>query len=112
MLYKTDVKVLLAIKYASYFNDEYFLQHTLMNCCYRNLASLFHVSHDYLPIALRPFAMAVTTNSAFWSNDAAIREMMRQECNKFYYIETFINYVHCKHDTLHMAQRNVITSFI
>ena len=51
MLYKTDVKVLLAaIKYASYFNDEYFLQHMLMNRRYRNLPSLFLVSHDYLPI--------------------------------------------------------------
>ena len=76
MRYKTDLKVLLAIKYASYFNDEYFLQHMLMNCHYRNLPSLFHVSHDYLPIALRPFAMAVTTNPAFWNSDAAIREMM------------------------------------
>ena len=111
-LYKRTTKVLLAVKYVSYLNPLYFFQHSIMNCRYRNIESLFHPCHDKLNEFLQPFAMAITCNSNYWNNEESIRETMRLECNKFYFIETFINYVNSMKHTLYLAQKQVNSIFI
>ena len=98
---------LVGIQYNAYTNIEYFWQHTVLNCVYRNYEELRHPDNEQIPTYLRPFAAALHSNEDFWMDDHRIKTMLEEEGNKEHHISTVLSFVQSQRDSFELWQRKV-----
>ena len=81
---------------ASWYSQEYFFQHTLMNVSFRNLNEIIHPNAENIPEYIRHYASAVFANESFWNNPSKILNEIQFEGNYSNYIKSYMNFVDMK----------------
>ena len=78
---------------ASWYSQEYFLQHCLMNVPFSNLNEIIHPKAESIPEYIRHFASAMFVNESFWNNRTSITDELEREGNSDDYIDTYLSYI-------------------
>ena len=78
---------------ASWYSQEHFLQHCLMNVPFSNLNEIIHPIAESIPEYIRHFASAMFVNESFWNNRTSITDELEREGNSDDYIDTYLNYI-------------------
>ena len=73
---------------ASWYSQEYFFQHSLMNISFTDLNEIIHLNAESIPEHIRHFASVIFVNESFWNNPNAITEELQMEANTDDYITT------------------------
>ena len=73
---------------ASWYSQEYFFQHSLMNISFTDLNEINHLNAESIPEHIRHFASVIFVNESFWNNPNPITEELQMEANTDDYIAT------------------------
>ena len=79
---------------------EFFWQHTILHVPFTSYQSLLPPDHAILPPAIQPFAVALFSNPALWSDDDAVTAFLRKRGCKRHILSTFLSFLHSNIDTL------------
>ena len=78
---------------ASRYNQEYFLQHSLMNIPFTNLNDIIHPNAENILETLRHFASAMFDSGCYWNDMAKVQHDLEIECHRSDYILTYLCYI-------------------
>lgn len=98
---------LVAIKYLSPFNPEFFFQYVIMNLAHTESALLFQQSSTPLPHAVEFFATAAHHFPSVWNTKEGVQEYFSAEAHKAHYVATLVAYVTSLHDVLNLWKLKV-----
>ena len=104
-------QTLVAVKYCSHFNNQYFLQLLLTYKAHRKTEDILSSVDNELPLQLRYFAAALCHLPHFFHNDFEfIKLLLAKEAHKTHHINNIINYFHAKQDMYNLWRLRVLTS--
>ena len=86
-------ETLVAVKYLSIFNGEFFFQFLAMNFAHTDETVLHHQRETDLPEPIRYYVQAVDLLPELWCDTHTVREYLAAEAHKRYHVETIINYL-------------------
>ena len=76
---------------ASWYSQEYFFQHCLMNVPFSTLNEIIHPNTESIPEYIHHFASAMFVNESFWNNQTSITDELEREGNSNDYIDTYLS---------------------
>ena len=79
-----------------------------MHYPHRSIEQLKHPRFDEMPENIRFYASAVHVMPETWTNDHIVREYIRREGNKEYFVDTVMANISALRDTLYLWQRQII----
>lgn len=101
---------LVAVKFLSIFNAEFFYQFLVMNYAHTDETNLRHDRENDLPAPIRYYVQAVRLVPELWSSVESIREYLAAEAHKAHHIDTVLNYLHALADIYTMWQIHLVDS--
>ena len=78
---------------ASWYTQEYFFQHMLMNVSFTNLNKIIHPNAESIPEYIRHYASAMFVNSSFWEDRSKVFEELQMEGHRHDYINSYMSYL-------------------
>ena len=105
-----DGTTLVSLKTVSPINNEYFFQELLMYYPHRPIAELKTAQFDEMPKQIQFFASLIELMQEKWNNDEVLRQHIRRQGNKEYFVDTIMAYFALLRDILYMWKREFVTT--
>ena len=90
---------------ASWYSQEYFFQHCLINILFTDLSEIIHPNAESIPEYIRHFASALFVTDSFWNNVNAITHELQVEGNSDDYINSYLSYVNMLQATYNLVNK-------
>ena len=90
---------------ASWYSQEYFFQHCLMNILFTDLNEIIHPNAESITEYIRHFASALFVTDSFWNNVNAITHELQVEGNSDDYINSYLSYVNMLQATYNLVNK-------